>query len=160
MTHSQGGMRLQAQVCSAPMPQIIVRAHRTAPFVAQFSRREDLLRHLEAGAAVPPPLSPNYHSHPYPPHFPHSHHPGGPLAVLEIPYGTLSEAGDLSSAGYSRGLSTEAFEALPRVRFEAPRHGATLHTPRRPPYPSTPPWLDLCGAHPSEHPSGALQRRG
>jgi hypothetical protein len=43
---------------------------------------------------------------------------------LEIPYGTLSEAGDLSSAGYSRGLSTEAFEALPRVRFEAPRHGA------------------------------------
>ena len=51
----------------------------------------------------------------------------GPLAVLEIPYGTLSESGDLSSAGYSRGLSTEAFEALPRVRFEAPRHGATLH---------------------------------
>ena len=58
--------------------------------------------------------------------------------MLEIPYGTLSEGGDFSTAAdfsQSRGLSTEAFEALPRVRFEAPRHGATStpHPARRTP---------------------------
>ena len=61
------------------------------------------------------------------------------MAVLEIPYGTLSESGDFS-LGYSRGLSSEAFEALPRVRFEAPEHGVALNSAPPAVPPAGTPW--------------------
>ena len=76
-------------------------------------------------------------------------------AVLEIPHGTLSESIDFSSVGSSRGLSAEAFEALPKVRFEAPRPGDTLHAPPRPPYP-----LPRCPLRPVPPPPCSLRPAG
>ena len=43
--------------------------------------------------------------------------------MLEIPIGSLSEVGDASSSA-SRGLSKEAWDALPSVRFTGPDYDA------------------------------------